>query len=97
MGIYDVELFWGSLEQLHGSFSDIDAHQNFQRAMSKADWSNDSYIKCDRSNFVVVFMFTGSKKITYLQNYSAKKNLINYYPHVDNVRYYRRGVGDDEV
>ena len=27
MGIYDVEIFWGALEQLHGSFSD----QEFQK------------------------------------------------------------------
>ena len=30
MGIYDVESFFWALEQLHGSFSDIGAHQDFQ-------------------------------------------------------------------
>ena len=34
MGIYDVESFFfggGTLEHLHGSFSDIGAHQDFQK------------------------------------------------------------------
>ena len=31
MGIYDVESFGGALEQLHGSFSDIGARQDFQK------------------------------------------------------------------
>ena len=31
MGIYDVEFFWGALEQLHENFSDIGAHQDFQK------------------------------------------------------------------
>ena len=26
----EVEVFWGALEQLHGSFRDIGAHQDFQ-------------------------------------------------------------------
>ena len=30
-GIYDVECFFEALEQLHGSFSDIGAHQKFQK------------------------------------------------------------------
>ena len=31
MGIYDAESFFLALEQLHGSFSDIGAHQGFQK------------------------------------------------------------------
>ena len=31
VGFYDIEsIFGGALEQLHGSFSDIGAHQDFQ-------------------------------------------------------------------
>ena len=32
MGIYAVESFFLSLEQLFGSFSDIGAHQDFQKS-----------------------------------------------------------------
>ena len=32
MGIYDVESFFWALEQLHGSFSDIGAHQDFRKS-----------------------------------------------------------------
>ena len=31
-GIYDVERFLWALEQLHGSFSDIGAHLEFQKS-----------------------------------------------------------------
>ena len=31
MGIYDAASFVGALEQLHGSFSDIGAHLEFQK------------------------------------------------------------------
>ena len=31
-GIYDVESFFRALDQLHGSFSDIDAHQDLQKS-----------------------------------------------------------------
>ena len=31
MGIYDVKRFFWALEQLGGSFSDIGAHQEFQK------------------------------------------------------------------
>ena len=31
MGIYEVESFFLALEQLHGSLSDIGAHQDFQK------------------------------------------------------------------
>ena len=30
MGIYDVESFWGALEQLHGSLGYIGAHDRYE-------------------------------------------------------------------
>ena len=48
MGIYDVESFFGALEQLHGSFSGIGGHQDFQKPkffmhklLLKELWSGD--------------------------------------------------------